>query len=236
MLTFPTLLVRLVLALVLGGLVGLEREQHAHTAGLRTNALVALGSALFMIISLYGFTALLGQPHVQVDPSRVASYVVAGIGFLGGGAIAFQREQERVKGLTTAAAIWIVAALGLACGAGLVVEAVTTTVLALLVLIALRWVERWLLPGRPAPVYRLRIEATSGTDHLLEAVMEHCTRLGMTVQHAQLSPDQRGATVEVVCLGATDATVAQALSQLQTLPGVQGVQSDREELPRHRGF
>jgi putative Mg2+ transporter-C (MgtC) family protein len=73
MLTFPTLLFRLALALVLGGLVGLEREHHAHTAGLRTNALVALGSALFMLISLYGFSSLLGLPHVQVDPSRVAS-------------------------------------------------------------------------------------------------------------------------------------------------------------------
>lgn len=236
MLTFPTLLFRLALALVLGGLVGLEREQHAHTAGLRTNALVALGSALFMLVSLYGFTAFLGLPHVQVDPSRVASYVVAGIGFLGGGAIAFQREQERVKGLTTAAAIWIVAALGLACGAGLVVEAVTTTVLTLVVLIALRWVERRLLPSTPAPVYRLRIEATSGTDHLIEAVTERCTRLGMTLQHMQLAPDQRGAVVEVVCLGATDATVAQALSQLQMVPGVQGVQADREGLARHRGF
>ena len=236
MLTFPTLLFRLALALVLGGLVGLEREQHAHTAGLRTNALVALGSALFMLISLYGFSAFLGLPHVQVDPSRVASYVVAGIGFLGGGAIAFQRDQERVKGLTTAAAIWIVAALGLACGAGMVVEAVTATVLALLVLIALRWVERRLLPSAVAPVYRLRIEATAGTEHVVEAVTERCTRLGMTLQHLQLASDQRGVVVEVVCPGATDATVAQALSHLQLIPGVQRVQADREGLPRHRGL
>lgn len=236
MLTFPTILFRLVLALVLGGLVGLEREQHAHTAGLRTNALVALGSALFMLISLYGFSAFLGLPHIQVDPSRVASYVVAGIGFLGGGAIAFQREQERIKGLTTAAAIWIVAALGLACGAGMVLEAVTTAALTLLVLIALRWVERRLLPSASAPIYRLRIEATSGTEHLLEQVTERCTRLGMRLRHLQVVPDPRGAVVEVVCLGATDATVAQVLSQLQMEPGVQGVQAEQEGLPRHRGW
>src|ERR1051326_7976252 len=108
MIDVPTLLLRLGLALLLGGVVGFEREHRAHAAGLRTNALVSLGSALFMLISQYGFTAFLGLPHVQVDPSRIASYVVVGIGFLGGGVIAFSPDRERVRGITTAAAIWMV--------------------------------------------------------------------------------------------------------------------------------
>lgn len=235
MLAFPLMAFRLCLALLLGGLVGFERERHVHTAGLRTNALVALGSALFMLISAYGFTAFLGLPHVQVDPSRIASYVVAGIGFLGGGVIAFSRQEERVRGLTTAAAIWMVAALGLACGAGMVVEAITATVLALFVLIVLRWVERWLVPSSTSQVHRLRIEAAEGTDHLLEAITEICVRLGIVIQHLEVRANHARVQVELVCQVPTDATLAQALSQMQGLPGVQTFQADLEGPPRNRG-
>lgn len=236
MIDFPTILFRLSLALVLGGVVGFERERHVHTAGLRTNALVALGSALFMLISLYGFTAFLGFPHVQVDPSRVASYVVAGIGFLGGGVIAFHRQQERLRGLTTAATIWVVAALGLACGAGLVMEALIATALTLFVLIGLLWVERWLGSRPTTQTHRLRIEATAVTGQFLEAVTETCTRLGMTVQHRQVRTDRVGAQVEIVCMVPTDATLAQALNQFNELPGVQTVQADLEEVTEHGGM
>src|SRR3989442_3680496 len=124
MISFPLILLRLVLALVLGALVGLERESTEHPAGMRTNALVSLGSALFTIISAYGFAGLLSTLHIQVDPTRIASYVVAGIGFLGGGSIVVGRNSDKVKGLTTAAAIWVVAAIGMACGVGLLGEAV----------------------------------------------------------------------------------------------------------------
>ncbi|HLV99183.1 MAG TPA: MgtC/SapB family protein [Ktedonobacterales bacterium] len=228
MISFPVMLLRLGLALILGGIVGFERERTAHTAGLRTNALVALGSALFMIISIYGFSDFLGTPHIQLDPSRIASYVVAGIGFLGGGAIAFHREQERIKGLTTAAAIWIVAALGLACGAGMIVEAVTATALAMIVLVGWRWLEMRIFPSRLAPTHRLRIEATSASGVLLEGITALCARLNMPLQHLEVRPRQDAALVELVCLVPTDAALAQALGQLQALPGVQAVEADRE--------
>jgi len=234
MISFPMMLFRLTLAIVLGGVVGFERERHVHTAGMRTNALVALGSALFTLISIYGFTDLLGLSHVQLDPSRIASYVVAGIGFLGGGVIAFQRDQERVRGLTTAAAIWIVAALGMACGAGLVAEAVATTVLVVIVLIGLRRVEQWLVPNSRSQVHRLRIETSVTTGQFLEMVTEICTRLGMTVQHLEVRTARAGAEVELVCLVATDATLAQALGQIQGLSGVQAIQADLEGLSRNR--
>lgn len=234
MISFPMMLFRLSMAIVLGGVVGLERERHVHTAGMRTNALVALGSALFTLISIYGFIDFLGLPHIQVDPSRIASYVVAGIGFLGGGVIAFQREQERIRGLTTAAAIWIVAALGMACGAGLITEAVAATVLAVFVLIGLRWLETWLIPRSTSQVHRLSIETSDVTGQFLEAVTEICTKLGMTLQHLEVRTTYTGVHVELVCLVATDAVLAQALGQIQGLTGVKAIQADLEGLPRNR--
>jgi len=228
------MLFRLSMAIVLGGVVGFERERHVHPAGMRTNALVALGSALFTLISIYGFTDFLGLPHIQVDPSRIASYVVAGIGFLGGGVIAFQREQDRVRGLTTAAAIWIVAALGMACGVGLIAVAVSATILSVFILIGLRWLERWLIPRSTLQVHRLSIEASAVSGQLLEAVTEICTKLGMALQHLEVRTTYTGARVELVCLVATDAVLAQALGQIQGLTGVKAIQADLEGWPRSR--
>src|SRR5579883_2140530 len=105
-------LFRLVIATILGGLVGLERERLDRAAGLRTHALVALGAALLMLVSAFGFSDVLHTPQVTLDPSRVAAQVVSGIGFLGAGTIILRREI--VRGLTTAASVWSVAAIGLA--------------------------------------------------------------------------------------------------------------------------
>src|SRR5947207_958110 len=129
MLSFSEILLRLVVAIVLGTAAGVEREFHEQTAGMRTIALVKLGCALFTIVSAYGFLALLNIPHVTLDPTRVASYIVAGIGFLGAGTIFISRERERIRGLTTAASIWVTAAIGIACGTGMLAEAILTTAL-----------------------------------------------------------------------------------------------------------
>ena len=108
---------RLFLAGVLGALIGLDREYRAQEAGYRTHFLVSLGSALFMILSQYAYDALLGEPGVSLDPSRIASQVVTGIGFIGAGTIIFQKQI--VRGLTTAAGIWVTAGIGMAIGAGM---------------------------------------------------------------------------------------------------------------------
>src|SRR6266516_4346361 len=139
MISFPVILLRLMVALLIGAFIGLEREIHERSAGMRTLALVSLGSALFTAISAYGFIDIARSLHVSYDPTRIASYVVAGIGFLGGGTIFLSREKEKVQGLTTAAAIWVVAAIGMACGAGFIVGAVGTT--ALTRLARERWCE-----------------------------------------------------------------------------------------------
>lgn len=125
-------IIRLLLAAVWGGVIGLEREYHAKEAGFRTHVLVAVGSALFMLISQYGFDAFLGVKSVSFDPSRIASQVVTGIGFIGAGTIIFQKKF--IRGLTTAAGIWVTGAIGLACGCGMYFIAAVTTAIVILVL------------------------------------------------------------------------------------------------------
>jgi putative Mg2+ transporter-C (MgtC) family protein len=131
-------LLRLALAALLGGLIGVERELREREAGLRTHLLVSLGSALFTIVGAYGFQAFLdsGASVVRADPTRIAAQIVTGIGFLGAGAII--RQGLSVRGLTTAATLWVVAAVGLASGAGYYSVAVITTALVLLALWPLR--------------------------------------------------------------------------------------------------
>jgi putative Mg2+ transporter-C (MgtC) family protein len=135
---WPEALLRVALAAVLGGVLGLERELREREAGLRTHLLVAVGSALFTIVSAYGFHAFLssGASVVRADPTRIAAQIVTGIGFLGAGAII--RQGLSVRGLTTAASLWVVAAIGLAAGAGYYAGAVITTIVALVALWPLR--------------------------------------------------------------------------------------------------
>ena len=101
--------IRLVLALFLGGLIGFEREVSCHAAGLRTHILVCVGSALVMLLSMYGFSAFVNEVNVRIDPSRLAAQVISGIGFLGAGTIMFNGRS--ITGLTTAASLWVVAGL-----------------------------------------------------------------------------------------------------------------------------
>jgi putative Mg2+ transporter-C (MgtC) family protein len=122
------------LALVLSAAIGAEREIRQKNAGLRTHTLVGVGAALFMLISKYGFTDVLEPRLVVLDPSRVAAQIVTGVGFLGAGLIFVRRDS--VRGLTTAAAIWVTAAIGAAAGAGLPVLAVLATGIYFLVAVA----------------------------------------------------------------------------------------------------
>jgi putative Mg2+ transporter-C (MgtC) family protein len=132
------MITRLLLTLLLGGLVGLERQVHRRDAGLRTHILVALGSCLIMLTSLYVFDIY--KEQVPLDPVRIAAGVVTGIGFLGAGTII--REPDGVKGLTTAASLWVVSGIGLAVGVGFNLVAIYTTILVLIVLHFLRFVEK----------------------------------------------------------------------------------------------
>jgi putative Mg2+ transporter-C (MgtC) family protein len=133
---------RLLLAALLGGLVGFERERHNRPAGLRTHILVCVGATLIMMVSVYGF----GGDGAQGDQGRIAAQVVTGIGFLGAGTI--MRQGSIIRGLTTAASLWVVAGIGLAVGIRLHVAAVAATALVLVTLYALSGVENYLARGR----------------------------------------------------------------------------------------
>ena len=123
-------LLRIAAAALLGGLIGIERGFRAKEAGFRTHFLVALGAAVFMVLSAHGFEDVVFSDNIRLDVSRIAAQVVSGIGFIGAGTIIFQRQA--VHGLTTAAGLWVTAAIGMAAGAGLYVIAAFTTVLVLL--------------------------------------------------------------------------------------------------------
>lgn len=141
---------RILLAGVLAALLGLEREVRNKDAGLRTYTLVGLGSALIMVVSKHGFLSVLG-PNVDVDPARVAAQVVSGIGFLGGGLIFVKRDV--VRGLTTAAGLWLCSGIGLAAGAGMIYLAVFATTAGLLTMVGLDLVERRILRSKRDTVF-----------------------------------------------------------------------------------
>src|ERR1700678_1606602 len=144
----------LALALVLSASIGLERDIRQKNAGLRTHTLVGVGAALFMLISKYGFTDVLQPGLVVVDPSRVAAQIVSGVGFLGAGLIFVRRSS--VRGLTTAAAVWVTAAIGAACGAGLPWLAAATTVAYLIVTLGFNRLTRR-LPRSATAISMLRV-------------------------------------------------------------------------------
>lgn len=133
------IVLRLFIAVILGGLIGFERERHNRPAGFRTHILVCVGSALLMMVSAYGFTAHLGT-QFHPDPGRIAAGVVTGIGFIGAGTILQQRGS--IRGLTTAATIWVVSGVGLAVGIGFYLGSIVTTAFVLISLLTLRRVER----------------------------------------------------------------------------------------------
>ena len=140
--------IRLVVAAALSGAVGLEREWRERAAGLRTHMLVGVGSALFTLVSAYGFNDFLvgGSNVVRADPSRIAAQIVTGIGFLGAGAIL--RQGLTIRGLTTAAGLWVVAAIGMAVGAGYYSGALLGTGVVLFGLGPLRWAEGFIVARR----------------------------------------------------------------------------------------
>ena len=134
--------VRMLVAAIFGAAIGLEREIHEHPAGMRTHLLVSLGSAIFTELSIYGFN---GGPapngSLPTDTSRIAAQIVSGIGFLGAGAILKSQKEGEITGLTTAASVWLTAAVGIAAGMGREATAVLSAILALIILSLLRRTE-----------------------------------------------------------------------------------------------
>ncbi len=216
MISLQTALLRLGLALLFGALVGLERERGERGAGLRTLALVALGSCLAMIVSTFGFADILGTRDVVLDPSRIAAQVVSGIGFLGAGTILLRKEI--VKGLTTAAAIWVVAAIGLACGAGLLLEAGFTTLLTIAVLILLHPLRHIL--RRSPESHHLRLKVTAQAPALTR-VYDMCLQAGVNMEQVEIQTAGNGSD-KMELVGTTTAAVPfmKTMATLRDVPGI----------------
>jgi putative Mg2+ transporter-C (MgtC) family protein len=214
------LLVRLGLAAVLGGVIGAERELRDREAGLRTHMLVSLGSCLFTILSAYGFRDVLNGNAVLVrtDPTRIAAQVVTGIGFLGAGAII--RQGFSVRGLTTAATLWLTAAIGMAAGAGSYVAAAVTTAVALfslwpLRLLAYRVFERF---------HERRITVTIAEEAGATSVIQRMEDLGVVIEGFSFGEKGDERTLVVVCDLPRSLAKTTLVTQLSSLPDVKGAQ------------
>jgi putative Mg2+ transporter-C (MgtC) family protein len=210
---------RLVVAALLSGLIGLERERNERAAGLRTHALVGLGACLAMVVSAFGFGDWHDSP-TRLDPSRIAAQVISGVGFLGAGVIIFQRDREVVRGLTTAASVWVVAAIGLAVGGGMYVTAGTGTVIGLVILAGLKPLERRLISRRRSARLGIEVDAEILP---VRAIVTRVQELGLQVETVRLQP--RGGSgrqeVDVVYRGeAGPEALAELAEQLRAVPGV----------------
>jgi putative Mg2+ transporter-C (MgtC) family protein len=225
-LSLEEILVRLAVAVVLCGAIGLERESRDQVAGLRTHVLVGLGSALFTLVSAYGFADIWDAREpgggVRSDPTRIAAQIVSGIGFLGAGAII--RQGFNVRGLTTAAALWIVAAIGMAAGAGYYEAAVATTAIALPSLIVFRRV-------RPALMQRLRtdfvlvnLELESEGD--LAEALALLTRDRLQIQGMASELSEGCVSVELEVRVPPGARLGPTVAEISHLPGVRRIRSD----------
>ncbi len=215
----------LVLALILSSLIGLERELRMKSAGLRTHALVGVSAALIMLVSKYGFTDILAKYVIVLDPSRVAAQIVSGIGFIGGGLIFVQRDI--VRGLTTAAIIWLTAAVGMACGAGLPLLAMFVTAAHFLVVYGYTpFTHRFLaahadllvcyVPGKGA----------------VQEIIQTCTGHGFSVHELELRRDADPAhgdaqTLRISLQGR--GLMASLLASVGDITGVVSVQMNRDQ-------
>ncbi|NUU07352.1 MgtC/SapB family protein [Leifsonia sp. C5G2] len=212
-----TQLLLLLLAFVLSAVIGVERERRLKSAGLRTHILVGLGSALFTLVSAFGFTAF---GHAAADPSRIAAQVVTGIGFVGAGVIFVHRGS--VVGLTTAASIWVTAAVGMACGAGLPVLAAAGTALHLLAVGTLPTAERIL--RRTAGTVLVVLAARSGD--AVARVLELCTQAGVKARVEELGAAGSAERVELhVRVRGGVLQTGKLVDDLAAVPGVESVRA-----------
>jgi putative Mg2+ transporter-C (MgtC) family protein len=220
-LSFGHMVVRLAMATILGGLIGLERERLDRAAGLRTHALVSVGSALIMIVSTYGFPDPTGAAMAGLDPSRIAAQVVSGIGFLGAGVIIFR--ENSVRGLTTAATIWSVAGVGLAAGGGLYAAAIVGTAFMLIIQAGLKPIERKFF-ARHDRRHRVLMHIDGGTD-TLSAVERALEGTSVRLQSLELDRASRASpeVLELTLLANSREDVLDVIAVLSRAPAVQRI-------------
>jgi putative Mg2+ transporter-C (MgtC) family protein len=213
-------LLRVVLAGALGGAIGAERELREREAGLRTHMLVAVGAALFTIVSAYAWSdfSFSQRNGISFDPTRIAAQIVTGIGFLGAGAII--RQGLSVRGLTTAASLWVVAAIGMASGAGYYSAAVITTVVVLISLWPLRIVAHRMFERIRPGELRLEVELQAGQSP--SVLLDTLESKGVAVRSFELEDarDRRRVVLDVRITDGRFETVTAELMRLEPVLGV----------------
>ncbi|MHB0885029.1 MAG: MgtC/SapB family protein [Bacillota bacterium] len=213
---FWEMLARLGAALIFGGLIGLERQSTRRPAGLRTHILVCVGSALMMVVSIGIYTTF---PTATVDPGRIAAQVVSGIGFLGAGTIL--REGATVRGLTTAASLWVVSGVGLAAGAGMYAGAAAATVLSLIALIVLGRAERAYLASKDLHLLTLRMSDEPG---MIGRIGSLLGANGVDIRNITMHElDNRQVEVELQVRLGPKFTPQRLVDELFTVPGVHSI-------------
>ena len=210
MLEWNEILIRLFLAAFFGALVGLERERKDWTAGMRTHMMVCVGSSLIMLVSSFGFSDVLGRANISLDPSRVASQVISGIGFIGAGTILFLK-QGTIRGLTTASGLWTVAAIGLATGGGMYFAAAAATILSIIILWALQPIEKKLTQGFKTKT--LRILTNPDTD--LSELFKKLEGKGVTFTSFLLDKNEDGFNFQLKIEEANLAKLTELITELQ---------------------
>lgn len=230
---YSPIFLKIILAGCLGALIGYERESHGQAAGFRTNILVAMGSCLMMLLSLHMeelFRELDSMSTVRVDPSRIASYAIASMGFLGAGAII--KGRGTVRGLTTAAGLWLVTGIGLAVGAGYWIPALFTTLASTVILFFMRV---FLRPFMKRDVYSvLRVTCSCETSRLKdirEALIDgHASiRLQAVNYSHDLEAGRITYSIRIVCKD--NVPWARVTERLRTLPGLKALSWEEAEVP-----
>ncbi len=225
MIAYYEIILRLVLASIIGGLIGLEREAQNRPAGLRTHVLVTVGSALVMLISMYGFKGL-GYEGAGGEPARLAAQVVSGIGFLGAGTIL--RQGNSVYGLTTAASLWVCGCIGLAIGNGYYIGGLVTAVIALFSLVSLRFFENRIFKNKYKTLHII-------TKERLGLMGDIGTLLGdynILIKHIRISTFDKEQEsylhVDIAVKVPYQLSSAMLFSSLISIEGVQNVQWEEE--------
>lgn len=190
MISNEQIIMRLLVSVLLGSLIGIERERLNWAAGLRTHMIVCMGSCLIMVVSAFGFQDVLHVSHVSLDPSRVAAQVVSGIGFLGAGTILVR--QNTILGLTTAASLWAVAAIGLAVGGGLYIAASAATAIVLVVLAGLKRLEKFFFKEEKQHEVTVR---SKGKDTVLRVLTDDFEKNNITWSSLESRTEDDGSEV-----------------------------------------
>jgi putative Mg2+ transporter-C (MgtC) family protein len=224
------LITRLLTAAVLGSIIGFERERLLWAAGIRTHMVVCVGACLIMIVSAFGFADSLSSRNVVLDPSRVAAQVVSGIGFLGAGAIL--ARGEIVRGLTTAASIWTVAAIGLAVGGGLYFAASASTGIIIVILAGIKPLEEAYRARNQS--CRLKIDAANGA--LTPDILKQTLGIRASqIKRFLVSPNETGEEITVYLSKVSSHDIKNFVDKLTELDGTSSVQVVERKRGNHLG-